>query len=350
MKLYDITKSFEENITFGPFADLTIPPLKKTNKTFSFLGKKVSSLFGVAACPLTHGLRAVSLMSKLGYDIITYRSVRSMEWHGQPFPNWAYVSVPHQLSQKHFEKKILASSKPFTNQEVSMVNSFGIQSLKPKYWQEDFELARKRLQSHQILILSLMFTPETGKNIVKDAEVVANYGNETSADIFEINLAHPNSGMKSLVYEDVNISIEICKKVKKILKKKKLLAKVSFYKNPNSLKEFMRKSMGIIDGITSSNTYPMNVVNKENKSYFPNRPKAALSGGAVRSLYMDQIRRIIEEKKDLQLKDFTVIGIGGVLKPLHIKQYLDLGVDAVQAAVGVFADPYLAQKYKNKYL
>src|SRR5260221_379844 len=145
--IYDLTKSFEFNSTYGPFWEGELPKFPKTKRRYALLGQKVNSLFGVSACPLTHGSRAVRLMSQLGYDIITYRSVRSMEWHGQKYPHLRYVDIPKQLLVNDLVQPVIGSEQSFSNQEVSIANSFGIQSLKPEYWQADFEVAKQSLQS-----------------------------------------------------------------------------------------------------------------------------------------------------------------------------------------------------------
>ncbi len=344
--IYDITKTFEENATYGPFWEGTFPPLPKRNpKRYSFLGHRVNSLFGISACPLTHGSRNVKLVSQLGYDLITYRSVRSIEWHGQIYPHWRYVDLPHPITVERLSESVIASGQSFLGQDVSTANSFGIQSLKPEYWQADFEIAKKFLMPGQLLILSIMFTPEAGKDVIDDAEAVARYAKETTAKIFEINLAHPNSGMKSLVYEDIETSVAICKRVKKAIGFRPLLAKIGYYKNPELLKEFLKKTRRIIAGISSTNTYAMPIVDAQGKEVFPGRAKAGVSGAAIRNLSMEQSKEIMRLKKILGWKDLVVIGIGGVTKPEHIHKYLHLGVDAVQAAVGAWADPYLASKY-----
>lgn len=347
--LYDITQSFEYNVTYGPFWDEEIPQIPTSKNKTHFLGFELNSPFGVSACPMTHGSRNVSLMSKLGYDLITYRSVRSVEWHGQKaLPHWRYVDINKQLNVEDLSESILGSEEPFPGQEVSTVNSFGIQSLKPEYWQADFNRANQSLHEGQLLILSIMFTPEDGKDVVDDAKVVAKYANETSAKVFEINLAHPNSGMKSLVYEDIETSVAICKSVRESIGDKPLIAKIGYYRQPEMLKEFLQKTQGLIQGISSTNTYAMTIVDAQGTEVFPGRPKAGVSGAAIRTLSMEQAKSIVTFKNELGLKELVVIGIGGVTKSEHIDQYLALGVDAVQSAAGVFADPLLAYKYKSK--
>ena len=49
-------------------------------------------------------------------------------------------------------------------------------------------------------------------------------------------------------------------------------------------------------------------------------------------------------KRELDLKNFTVIGIGGITKPAHFDNYLKIGVNAVQTAAGALSYPYLDSK------
>jgi dihydroorotate dehydrogenase len=348
--LYDIHKTFEENIESGPEWSMPYPEIPHVRSNYSFFGHRVHSRFGVAACPLTHGSKAVALMAKLGYDIITYRSVRSVSWKGQPYPHWRYVDIPKQLHVSDLTTTVTASDTPCHGQEVSMANSFGIQSSSPELWQEDFEKAKKTLTSGQVLILSIMFTPETHNDIVVDAGRVAELAKQTSAEVFEINLAHPNSGMKSLVYEDIQTSVAICNTVKRTLGDRPLVAKVGYYKEKEMLKAFLDQTRGVIDGISSTNTYGMSIVDATGAEAFAGRPKAGVSGAAVRELSLSQAALLVSYKKELSLHDIVIIGIGGVTKPEHIDMYTDLGVDAIQAAAGVFADPLLAVRYKQHIL
>jgi dihydroorotate dehydrogenase (NAD+) catalytic subunit len=342
---YDLTASFEDNVRTGFVWEDQFPDVRIRHERVTLFGKKLNSAFGIAACPLTHGSQSVSVCARLGYDMITYRSVRSIAWKGQVYPHWRYVDINKQVSVQDLASVVTASEQPFSAQEPSMANSFGIQSSSPEIWQSDFEKAKRTLLPGQLLILALMFTPETGSDIVVDAQTVAGYGKETSADVFEINLAHPNSGMKSLVYEDIETSVSICRTVKKTLGDRPLIAKVGYYKDQMILKTFLKETKGVLQGISSTNTYGMYVVDGAGQEMFPGRPKAGVSGAAIRTLSMAQAKTIVEYKKELDLSDFVVIGIGGITKPEHVKAYLDLGVDAAHCAVGAYADPLLASKY-----
>ncbi|MEP7166684.1 MAG: hypothetical protein ABI758_01745 [Candidatus Woesebacteria bacterium] len=342
--LYDITKTFEENIAYGPFWNTD-----KANLHRTFLGFNIHSPFGVAACPLTVNSRFILFLSTLGYDIFTYKSVRSLEWRGNAFPHWQYVDIKGEFSDPSVLPKAQASFTPFdTAETTTMANSFGIQSVKPEYWQEDVGTCVAKLPEGKLLILSLMCTPQPGESLIEDAKRLALLANETTAHIFELNLACPNTdGGQGLIYEDIEISLRLCGEVKNIIGDKQLLVKVGYYQNQQALKTFLKQAKGIISGISSTNTYSMSIVTKDGKEAFPNRPTAGVSGSAVRGLSLKQAKNAVKFSQELEMENFVIIGIGGVTKPEHIDQYLALGVDAVQSAVGVFANPHLAMHWKN---
>lgn len=348
-KIYRLDETFEQNVLYGPFWEGITPEFPKTEPTKTFMGKRVHSLLGVSASPFTFTSRGIEFCSRMSYDIITYRSVRTVEWRGLGAPNWCYVDLPDQLTESDLKKTVLGSIEPFAKQEVSTANSFGIQSYKPEYWQREYEIAKSKLHTGQVLLLALMITPEDGqRDAISDARLVAQYANETSAEILEINLACPNSGSSSLIYEDIDLSTKVCAAVKEGIGKKHLLAKVGYYSDVYALRTLMENTKGIIAGITSTNTYSMQIQDKNGKPFFPGRSTAGVSGGAIRSLSMKQVKEIARLRKELELSDFVIIGVGGVTKPEHVQDYLEAGADAVQAVAGILADPYLAQKYKKE--
>ena len=343
-KLYDITKSFEENAANGPFWESEIPKPPIVTHKHKLFGKYIISPLGVAACPLTVNSKFISLLSNFGYGFFTYKSVRTVEWRGNVFPHWKYVDVKEELDVDSLTQELKAQFESFGNEKFTMVNSFGVQSQTPEVWIEDVNLTCAQLPKNQLLILSLMFTAIEGRTFVEDAKLVAEYGNRTTADAFEINLAHPNT-KEALIYEDIELSTEVCKVVKEQLNDRPLVAKIGYYRDPNLLKKFMGQTRGIIDGISSTNTYSMKVVDESGGEAFPGRPTAGVSGAAVKKLSQAQAKRIIEYKKELRLNNFTVIGIGGVIVSKDVDEYLNLGVDAVESAVGVWENPYLGIEY-----
>lgn len=347
---YDPSKSVEYHIEHGPLIEGIEfkNDIKKGN--FTFLGQQVNSLFGAPAFALTMDHRWTSVLSRLGFDIITYKTVRTVKRPPNPWPNWMFVNSKHQLAKEDLEKPIIGSIESFKDQELSTANSFGVPSNEPEYWKTDFEKAKNEIQEGQLLILSIMTSAIEGRTQVEDAKILAQYAAETSAEAFEINFACPNTEGEGLIYEDVDLTIKICEQLKAVIGNRPLLVKVGYYRNQNDLKRFMTETNGTISGISSTNTFAMKIVNTEGKSAFGDREVAGVAGAAVRNLAHEQINTIMKFKNELQLSDFTVVAIGGISKPEHIQEYVDMGVQAVQAASALWQNPYLAYQFKEKYL
>lgn len=344
---YNIAKTFEENIAYGPFFFDAKPKIEIAKKTFRIFGHEVNSLLGIGAGPLTFGYRNTVFWSTLGYDILTYRSVRSQEWHGLSFPNWRYTDIPFPLKPSDLNRTFIVFDQELKNQELSMVDSFGIQSLKPQFWIEDFERTKNALQKGQLLILALMITPHGNIGVVEDAKTVAHFASQTSAQAFEINLACPNSGSSALVYEDVETSLRVCEAVKSCVGKRPLIAKIGYFKQREILRAFLQRTQGVLDGVASINTISVQTKDNEGNDAFPGRPTSGLSGGAIRDLALAQIKEIVRLKSELHLKDFTILGLGGVLIPEHVQGFLEIGADAVQVVTGAWKNPFLAKEYQE---
>jgi dihydroorotate dehydrogenase len=344
--LYDLQQTFEENATYGPFWSGPLPALKKIKPPAKFLGKALTTPFGVAACPLTVNARTIALMSSLGYDLLTYKSVRSVEWRGNPFPHWTPVEVEGKVGTP--AASAAAIEAVVSPADATMANSFGIHSVAPEHWQPDVDLAVENLGSGQQLILSLMITPNVFDSLEKDVRRLAQLASETKAEIFELNLACPNTeGQQGLIYQDVALSVKLLAAVKKELGNKPLLAKIGPTADAAQLREFMRATRSSIHGLTTMNTVSMPVKKQDGPEFFPGRPSAGVSGAAIRELAMTQAGHAVAIREELGLKNYVVIGVGGVTEPEHISQYLKLGVDAVQTAVGAWSNPLLASQYRN---
>src|SRR5262249_56685134 len=70
----------------------SFPEVPKT-RTKEFLGYRVASCIGVAASLLMNE-RWFELYSRLGFDILTYKTIRSRARLAHPWPNWIYLDEP----------------------------------------------------------------------------------------------------------------------------------------------------------------------------------------------------------------------------------------------------------------
>eukprot|EP01027_Heterolobosea_sp_BB2_P003791 GEZU01005730.1.p1 GENE.GEZU01005730.1~~GEZU01005730.1.p1 ORF type:complete len:164 (-),score=45.08 GEZU01005730.1:104-565(-) len=121
--IYDIEKSYDDNSTNGPFFDGPFPTREQINllrppkdQWVDFLGFKVASPIGVPAGPLLNS-NWTTLAARLGFDIPTYKTIRSRPHAGHPLPNVVYVDTngPLSLDQKN---QIIKTNKKLISELV----------------------------------------------------------------------------------------------------------------------------------------------------------------------------------------------------------------------------------------
>src|SRR5258706_11844573 len=107
---YDPLKSYEDNFHEGPFNDLADGKIyKQTGKPeYMFLGNPVFLPFGIPAGPLLNGKYVKAALDK-GFDIPTYKTVRSQKYKSNPWPNVLSVQVKEDLTLDIAEEGILAN-------------------------------------------------------------------------------------------------------------------------------------------------------------------------------------------------------------------------------------------------
>ena len=81
---YNISKDYNWNFDHAPLPVLAdIPPV---SGNWTYCGQKVNSPIGVAAGPLLNG-RWLLYYASLGFDILTYKTVRCHERKSYDLPN-----------------------------------------------------------------------------------------------------------------------------------------------------------------------------------------------------------------------------------------------------------------------
>src|SRR6266536_1621250 len=191
---WNLSRSFDWNYTHGP--DIHNKPEEPLlEQSSSFLSWQLRSPLGVAAGPLLNA-RFVRAYARMGYSVLTYKTVRSCEYHAHPAPVLAqlehtgYVNPVSPLplvGHSNVSKALPA--------ELSSANSVGMPSSDPKLWREDVRRARAPLSQGQILIVSVVGTPESRSPIEQLADDYARcvrWAVEAGADMIEANLSCPN--------------------------------------------------------------------------------------------------------------------------------------------------------------
>lgn len=347
--IYNIEKTYEENFSFGPFFAGQIPDRvwPSEDKWIDFLGYKVASPLGVPAGPLLNS-NWTTLTASLGFDIVTYKTIRSQSQPCQPAPNMIYVDTKGELNKTRLNEILQQQITPPVNlNNLAVTNSFGVPSAGPMDVLADIEKANKSLSPGQILIVSVMGSHRAGDDFIYDCVRAAALAKEAGAKIIEINYSCPNVRTgEGCIYNDPDTVYSISSRVVKEIGNIPLIIKVGYFTDLNSLRKVMlaaaRAGVRAVCGI---NTIGMKVVNEKGEPALgPDRLKAGVCGAPIRrgALEFVHYAKAINEAEKLGL---TLIGVGGVTKPEHFTDLLQAGANVAMSATGMLWDPYLAARY-----
>ncbi len=347
---YNIRKSYKYNFENGPFYEKNHPEIHPIGK-YDLLNFELNSPLGIAAGLLLNA-RWVELYSQLGFDILTYKTVRSVQHKAYQNPNCLYVISDNPLNLN--PKTSLIATEDLENlsiDKLSITNSFGAPSSQPDKWKEDIEKAKSHLKKGQVLIVSVVGSSEKYPDkyeFIKDFQRCANYAKEAGADIVELDLSCPNSpAAEGEIFTDPDLSSVISKKVKDEIRDTPLFIKIGFFESYNELKTVIKANAPFINGIAGINTIKKKIVSLQEKPVLgEQREQSGVSGSLIREFGLQSARWLVKLRKQ-EKYDFAIIGIGGAMTPEHIQQYLDTGVDIVQVVTAAMFCPKLAANYRK---
>src|SRR5262245_27220818 len=138
---YDWHQSYDWNYEQAPAAPSLSEPL--LSGPWNFCGLPVASPLGIAAGPLLNG-GWILYYAALGFDVLTYKTVRSRHRACYPLPNLQPVEADRISDDK--------DSLPIsTDMHGSWAVSFGMPSKPPDIWRADVEATRRTLPREKLL-------------------------------------------------------------------------------------------------------------------------------------------------------------------------------------------------------
>jgi dihydroorotate dehydrogenase len=347
---YRIDCSFEWNAANGPDYDGPWPSVPETALK-DFLGFKVRSRLGVSASILTSA-RWVETYARLGFDILTYKTVRSAPRLCYELPNWRFLdsATVTDLANEDVAQRVVPGA-PDRPLDVTAVGSFGMPSSAPSFWTDDIARSRARLGPGQILIVSVVATVGEGTteaDVVAEFETLARRVRQAGADAVEANLSCPNVGRREgEVYRNPELAAKIASAIRRGAGGAPVTVKVGHIAEPALLEALLRALDGKADGITMINGASRRIVDASGAPAFgAGREQAGVIGGALHHLALDMVRKAaaIVRRDKLAVK---LIGVGGANSPERIAAFLDAGAIGVEMASGAVWHPHLAIEAKR---
>ncbi len=343
---YDPAESYQENYEQGPFG------LFADGKTFArsgapkhtFLGTPIYLPFGIPAGPLLNA-KFVTAAFRAGFDICTYKTVRTRPYPCHPWPNVLAVHPTGKLEADRTEPLV---ADEHYDEPVSITNSFGVPSANPDVWQGDMQKALKSAGTGQVMIGSFQGTSDGSGSIeqyIADFVTAAKLVAETGAQILEANLSCPNEGSAHLLCFDIERTALIAAQIKEAIGNTPLILKIAYFAQQSALEKFVRTLAPIVDAFAAINTIPAAIVTANGTQALPGqgRLRSGVCGAAIQWAGLEMTERLVALRQKLKMQ-YTVIGVGGVTTAQDYERYRQAGADAVQSATGAMWHPDLAQQ------
>ena len=347
--IYDINRSYLENLEEGPFFEGVIPQriLPAEEEWHDFLGFKVAALLGVPAGPLLNGRWAL-FAAEMGFDIVTYKTIRSLPQQAHPLPNMIYVDTQGMLTHSRAEETLVQAKQPPQDvASLAATNSFGIPSMDKDFLMADIAAANASLAPGQVMIVSIVGTPRDGEDFLEDFAICSQIALEGGAKIIEADLSCPNvATCEGSLFSSPEMVFEISHRIRKVIGSTPLVIKVGVIPEEELLKQVMLAAAKAgVQAICGINTMSMKVVKANGEPALgEKRLRAGVCGGPIREVALDFVRKA-RKVNDYEKLGLTIMGTGGATSPEHFDLFFDAGADVAMSAVGMLWDPYLAARY-----
>lgn len=345
---YDIYKSYDENYDNGPICDF-ITPKRIQLQPIKLWGYQINSPIGVPAGPLINA-KYIKLYAELGFDLPVYKTVRTIQRNVHRAPNCLMVDSHKQLTIDDIGQNIYPFDQvPKTPDKIAITNSFGIPSKSIEIWQEDIAKAHTFMAPNQLMIVSCVGTPVSNHNFIDDFALCAQKAVEAGAKAIELNYSCPNVISKEgNIYQDADLSSTISKTVKNVIKHVPLMIKIGYFKDQAKASEIIKANAPFIDGIAAINTISMQARKKDNTQALPGegRLHSGICGSIIKNLSLEMTKCIhkIRQKNHF---DFILCGVGGIVCPEDVDDYLNAGADIAMSATGAMWNPLLAHQWQS---
>ncbi|MHB1563461.1 MAG: beta/alpha barrel domain-containing protein [Leptospirillum sp.] len=349
--VYDIRISYEENYRNGPVFGIAPPPLQNTHQLVSFLGIPCRSRIGIPAGPLLNSAW-IGFYAKMGFDILTYKTVRSHSHPSYQNPNCLYVPFNRPFKMEDLASPLIATLDfhPQSMSSVTITNSFGMPSQPPSVWIPDIKVSLNSLAQNQVLVVSVVGIEQNDCSMPEDFARTAKMAKEAGAMAIEVNFSCPNvKGKEGQLYQSPESSMKVLSMVREAIGETPLIMKVGQISDPDLAEMLLEKTAPYIQGIGAINTVSGTIINSNGQPALPGpgRERSGLCGAGIRNLALQTVgilRKVID-KGNLKV---DIIGVGGYNTPDDYQLFINEGADFVMSATGAMWDPYLAYVTKQR--
>lgn len=328
---YDWTQSYEWN--YGHSPDPIALEAPDVAGKWDFCGLPVSSPLGIAAGPLLNG-RWILYYASLGFDVLTYKTVRSRARACYPMPNLQPISA----------SAVSLSGSPVPAQREmrgSWAVSFGMPSKAPDLWRADVAATRKALPRNKVLSVSVVATPEpdwTLEHVAHDFSRCAQWAVESGADSVEANFSCPNvASADAQLYQQPAAAALVAKSLRSAIGAAPLLIKIGHVIERELATQLIRAVAPYASGLVMVNCVSATVIDESQQLLFDGQ-RRGIAGAAIRNAALNQIRLFAEVVRQESVP-VRLVGVGGISNASHVVEFLEAGCHSVQLATAAMMEP-----------
>jgi|TARA_B110000438_G_scaffold146555_1_gene141202 dihydroorotate dehydrogenase (NAD+) catalytic subunit len=346
VQTYDRQKSYRWNYEHVPAAvSLSVPTVsaESSNGEFSFCGLPVHSPLGVPAGPLLNGKWCLYYAS-LGFDVVTYKTVRSGFHECYPLPNLVPVDTASLFGGEQ-------SVSQATTMDGSWAVSYGMPSQDPIDWQVDIAETRQQLPSGKVLSVSIVGTVQpdwTLERLAEDYALCASLAVESGADCIEANFSCPNvSTCDGQLFQNPADCATVVKIIRAAIGDTPLIGKIGRLNNDDESLELIQHLNGHLDALAMTNSIATQVLDQNGTLMFEGQ-RRGICGKATLQASVAQTKSLNDMITEHNL-DIKLIGVGGVSKVEDVRDYLAAGAQAVHIATAAMVNPLVAIEIKKAW-
>ena len=338
---YDLSQTYRSNYDNAPDpVDVDVPAIRGN---WTFCGLKVPSPLGIPAGPLLNG-RWVLYYASLGFDVLTYKTVRSGPRECYELPNL----VPVETGPLTGTEERLTESRAMNG---SWAVSFGMPSADPEVWQRDIEATRNKLDAEKLLSVSVVGTVQPGWSIddlATDYAQCARWAIDAGADTIETNFSCPNvETCDGQLYQNPTGAAIVSEAVRQAIGERPLILKIGHMTQASNAEELLVAAGPFATAIAMTNSVATKVRSQNGELLFAGQPRG-ICGEATFDASLGQtslFSELIRKRSDA----LHIISVGGVSTARHVQSCLKAGAESVHIATAAMIDPNVALKIRRSW-
>lgn len=285
----------------------------------------------------------VEAYARLGFDVLTYATVRSTFQAAHGLPNIRHVDNREQAA---------VVSRPANYGGATIAVSLGEPSMEPDVWRKDVRRAKERIGRGQVLIVSVIGTPRPdgdAEALIADYAQCAEWAVESGADVIEVHLAtlDPFIEQPQMIYDNVPLAARILYRTRTTVSVP-VLAKLGPFKTPRLLHETATRLAPWAHGYVLVHGINRRVFDDKGAPAFEGagRERAEVVGSQTFAVASRQIAEMLAWRK-AGAWDRAILAVGGISTIERARDVLREGADAVLVATAALFDPLFAARFRQ---